>query len=814
MAREAGSVTARGARLGLGAQGALGALAAAQLSLAGCGDARVPPARASSASSAGTSSASSASSAPSASSGGAPRLASPSPGAPRASPGLERALDQAAATAIEKGQVPGAVIVALEAGHVVLEKAYGHRALAAGRGVEPMTVETSFDLASLTKPLATATSLVLLAERGLVSFGERASKHLPRLARARDPRLRAVTLEQLAVHSSGLPAAMPVGRFGAGLAGAVDAIAELELEAAPGERQRYSDLGYVLLGAVVEAVAREGLERFAAREIFAPLGMHDTSFVPPPERRARAAPTEVRGGALLRGVVHDPSAAALGGVAGHAGLFSTGRDLARYLEALVREPTSLLSGPTRDTLVATRPAGRGANGPVRRSLAFAESPPGLSHTGFTGTYVWLDAKTRSGVVVLTNRVHLGARGDATELRKAAVRAMVDADRARAAAPSVGAAPRVVVGVDVLLERAAPLDGLRVALLANDASRTREGERTADALRRALGPRLVKLLSPEHGASARHEGAQGDARDPRTGLAVTSLYGAKTRPSREDLRDVDAVVVDLVDAGTRSFTYESTLAELVRACARDGKRLVVLDRPNPQGGALVSGPVTAPSRRSFVAGVTTPLVHGLTLGELARFVARDEGLALTLEVVPVRGLERSMRVGDTGLPWIAPSPNLVSARAAALYPGVALVELTNVSVGRGTGRPFELVGAPFIDGARLAEALGAERVAGLAVRPATFVPSASTHAGKRCSGVLLEARDPAALDPVRVGYALARALGRRYPNDWKAAHLPVLLADDRVASALLRGASDAELDALLGREHARFRVAREPALLYR
>jgi uncharacterized protein YbbC (DUF1343 family) len=706
--------------------------------------------------------------------------------------------------------VPGAVVVVVEAGHVVLERAYGHRALAAGRGVEPMTPDTSFDLASLTKPLATATSIVLLAERGLLSLRDRAAKHLPALARARDPRLGVVTLEQLLLHSSGLPPAMPVARFGRGLERAVEAIASLELEAAPGERQRYSDLGYVLLGAVVGAVARAPLDRLAAREIFEPLGMADTTFAPGPDRRPRAAPTEARAGVLLRGVVHDPSAAALGGVAGHAGLFSTGRDLARYLEALLREPTSLLSGPTRETLLTLRPAGLdGAARPVRRSLAFAESPPGLSHTGFTGTYVWLDPKTRSGAVVLTNRVHLGQRGDPTELRRAVVRAVVEADRARAPA-----APSVVVGVDVLLERPRPLEGMRVALLSNDASRTQRGERTVDALARALGPRLVKLFAPEHGASARREGSQGDARDARTGLPVLSLYGAKTSPTRDDLRDVDAVVVDLIDAGTRSFTYESTLAELTRACARHHKRLVVLDRPSPQGGSLVSGPVTQPARRSFVAGVTTPLVHGLTLGELARFVARDEGLSLALEVVPARGLERRMRVGDTGLSWSAPSPNLLSARAVSLYPGVALVELTNVSVGRGTGRPFELVGAPFVDGARLAESLRREGIAGLAVREATFIPSASIHAGERCSGVLLEVREPAALDPVRVGYALARALGRWHSNDWRSNHLPVLLADDRVARALLAGATDAELERLIGPELARFRSAREPALLYR
>lgn len=306
---------------------------------------------------------------------------------------------------------------------------------------------------------------------------------------------------------------------------------------------------------------------------------------------------------------------------------------------------------------------------------------------------------------------------------------------------------------VLAEGGKRLRGRRVGLLTNQAGVTLHLERNIEALM-AAGVRLTALFSPEHGLYG--EWSKEDipsGTDARSGLPLWSLYGAVRRPTPEMLAEVDVLVVDLQDIGSRYYTLASTLGETMAAANAVGKGVMVLDRPNPIGGVELDGNVLDRRFRSFVGCAAIPARHGLTLGEMARWLTSEEGITCPLEVVPMAGWRRSMVWDDTGLPWVAPSPNATSPRMALLYPGTCLIEGTNLSEGRGTPFPFEWIGAPWIDPFAYADALNALRLSGVAFRPLYSVPSASKHAGQRCGGVQVHITKADSFRPVATGFAL-------------------------------------------------------------
>ena len=328
----------------------------------------------------------------------------------------------------------------------------------------------------------------------------------------------------------------------------------------------------------------------------------------------------------------------------------------------------------------------------------------------------------------------------------------------------GGAGGVLTGVDVLeAEGFGPLVGRRIGLITNQTGRDRTGRRTIDVLNEAPGVRLAALFSPEHGIEGRLEGKVVSGVDARTGLPVHSLYGSSRRPSEETLAGLDALVVDLQDVGVRFFTYATTLAYALEAAAPLGLEVVVLDRPNPIAPAGVRGPVLDPDLKSFTGYIAAPVQHAMTMGELARMFDAETRVGAKLTVVAMRGWRRDLWFDRTGLAWINPSPNLRSLTQAILYPGVGLVEGTNLSVGRGTPSPFEVAGAPWIDGGALAEALRARRVAGVRLEPAAFTPAEDRYAGRACQGVRFVLTDRDALDAPRLGLELALALRRLHPD---------------------------------------------------
>ncbi|MBK9265340.1 MAG: DUF1343 domain-containing protein [Polyangiaceae bacterium] len=721
----------------------------------------------------------------------------------------EARFDAAVRVAIEREDVPGAVIVVLRQGEVVFRRAYGHRAKEPG--AVPMTVDTIFDLASLTKPIATATSILLLAERGVLRLQDPVRKWLS--AFRGDDR---VTVEHLLLHTSGLPA----GNARADRAGsrkqAMTKLFDTPLDSPVGEKYVYSDVGYALLGEIVEKASGEALETFSKKNIFEPMGMLDTSFRPASQFLARIAPTTRIGDEMLVGKVHDPLARTLDGVAGHAGLFSTADDIARFVGIVMNEGQfdgkPVLSPSIVRQLLDLRPMPGKAE---KRSYGLGSMFDGVGHTGFTGTAFWIDRARDRAVILLTSALHPDGKGSAKILRRdiANAAALMGATKASPGPAQTGALVRT--GVDALeREGFAMLEGRKIGLITNHTGTNARRERTIDLFHRSDKLSLVAIFAPEHGLSGTADGLVGDVKDKPTGLPVHSLYGKDKRPVDAAFSGIDTLVFDIQDAGTRFYTYITTLGYMLEEAAKRKLRLVVLDRPNPLGGIVMEGPLLDADRESFVGYHRIPVRHGMTVGELARLFNAERNIGADLHVVPMVGWTRSMQWSGTGLSWIPPSPNLRTAAEALLYPGVGLVEATNVSVGRGTDRPFERVGAPYIDGVKLAAELDRAKLAGVRFSPIRFTPKSSVFAGEACGGVGIELTNAAELESVRVGIAIAVALRKLYPTEWKSAGVMTLLGNARVFEAITRGDDVPRIVALYEKDLESFGKRRGPFLLYR
>jgi uncharacterized protein YbbC (DUF1343 family)/CubicO group peptidase (beta-lactamase class C family) len=730
----------------------------------------------------------------------------------------EGAIDAAVAQAIEGQNLPGGVIVIGRHDRILFRRAYGLREIEPER--VPTTLDTVFDLASLTKPIATATSIMVLVERGAIGLDDLLVKYVPECDKEGK---RSITLRHLLLHVSGLPADIVKDDFAQGRAEALRHICETRLRGVPGATSTYSDLGFMLLEEVVRRVTSRELPAFAEEAIFAPLGMRDTVFLPSDELRQRAAWTEYVDGEWRAGIVHDPRAYLLGGVAGHAGLFSTADDLSLYARAILGggavDGRRILSPASVATMIAPhdvpgdiRALGWGVESRWRGE---GLSPRAIGHFGYTGTALWIDPDKDLFILVLTNRVHPDGKGDSKPLV-----ARVNSLAAEAIGPAVGrvacadTSAGVLTGIDVLrAEGFQRLQGMRVGLITNASGRARDGTPTVDLLLGAPGVKLAALFTPEHGLDAAHGGKIADGRDERTGLPVYSLYGDKFAPSDASLAGIDALVFDVQDVGVRFFTYAATMLQAMKAARDHGIRFIVLDRPNPIDGIDVAGPVLVPPTSSFVNYHSLPIRHGMTMGELATLLDADEHLGVALSVVTMRGWRRESYWDETGLPWANPSPNLRSVDEAVLYPALGLLEATNLAVGRGTDAPFERLGAPWIDGAALATALTAEGLDGVVFTPEDFTPDADRYAGRLCHGVHVKVKDRKRFEPVQTGLAIARVLRRMYRGEWEFAKLDRLVVHPETVSAIDAGAPLASVLQTYRAELAAFMTKREKYLLY-
>ncbi len=753
--------------------------------------------------------------------------------------------------AIAEKKLPGAVVLVGRGDRVVYEKAIGRRAIEPAP--EPMTADTIFDVASLTKVVATTTSVMKLLEEGRVRLNDRVSDYVPGFERYNKA---GITIRHLMTHTSGLRPDLDLGDPWTGYDKAIDLAIEEVPTALPGERFVYSDINYFLLGDIVKRVSKLPLDEYAKKNVFEPLGMKDTGFLPPATLRPRIAPTEkctpygwpCEGPDLqmLRGVVHDPTARRMGGVAGHAGLFSTASDLSIFCRMLLNggefNGKRILAPLTvaKMTSPASAPGDlnvRGLGWDIDSSFSSNRGellPIGsFGHTGFTGTSIWIDPLTREFVVFMSNRVHPDGKGDVTPLRAKvatiAAAAILDAPSeagrtrlmtgrdfgASTSLPTRATRAPVQSGLDVLRAQGfAPLRGKRVGLVTNHTGRARDGATAIDLFFNAKDVKLVSLFSPEHGIRGILDANVPAEVDEKTKLPIHSLYGETRRPTAQMLEGLDAIVIDLQDIGSRFYTYTTTMAFVMEEAAKVKLPVFVLDRPNPVNGWQVEGPALDKDEASFVGYFPAmPVRHGMTLGELAKLFNAENRIGADLTVVAMKNWKRDQWFDETALPWISPSPNMRNMNEASLYTGVGAIEYSNVSVGRGTDTPFEHVGAPWIDGVQLADALNARALPGVRFYPVRFTPASSKYAGEECQGVFLIVTDRTAMRPVRVGLEIAAALTRMYPTQYQVDQLARLLGSKDSIARIKSGENPAAIAGSWSAAEARWRLTRAKYLLY-
>ncbi|HEX3570093.1 MAG TPA: sodium/solute symporter [Acidobacteriaceae bacterium] len=857
--------------------------------------------------------------------------------------------------AIAEKKLPGAVVLVGHGGKVVFEQAYGVRKYADEPGLdgkpspaEPMTVDTIFDMASLTKCLATATAVMQLVEQGKVDVDAPVVKYLPEFGVNGKEK---VTVRELLTHYSGLPPDVslkdPWGLAAPDKAEGIKRAMESKLDSEPGTKFVYSDINFITLGAIVEKVSRERLDDYAHRHVFEPLGMRHTQYLPfdqvcdvsrklgaavvydahapiasvcwgkwSGELIQHIAPTQHdnEGTAetnpdfdrLLRGTVHDPTTRRMGGVAGHAGVFSTAEDVSKFAQALLDKllrntgPFPLKQSTLKMMVRSEQPAtalpvgtifqqdGTPTKGVALRGFGWdintAYSRPrgsvfpvdvSFGHTGFTGTSLWVDPASDAYVVLLANAVHprggapisplrqqvatdvglaLGL-ADPTHRDEAAMNGAHNVIGAEAKTEPQGLKPastsavsgtaeavpisKTLTGIDVLeadgfrelKELAAKRGGkLRVGLLTNQTGLDAAGRRTIDVLKGAGGGiELVRLFSPEHGIFGAKDTTQiGQEVDPETGLKVTSLYGvgeARRRPKPEDLKDLDAVVIDLQDAGVRFYTYETVTGYFVEASACEAARghemhLVVLDRPALVGGEAVQGPVSD-TKESYINYMPEPVRNGMTLGELARYDGVEHpgacGLGAKVDVVKMQGWKRGEFFDETGVKWVNPSPNLRTIGGAVLYPGLGMLDATNVSVGRGTDVPFEVFGAAWMDGKKMAEYLTGRKIAGVEFAATKFAVAETAEKypghGVTVDGVRMQVTDRKALDSPEMGVEILAALHKLYPTEFQLPRAANLVANTETMQELERGDDPRVIAKGWDAGLREFRAKRERYLLY-
>ena len=743
-------------------------------------------------------------------------------------------IDAAIHDAIARGLTPGAVVWIESSRRRLHFASYGFRSVEPTR--EPMTQDTIFDCASLTKVMATAPAIMMLVENGKVRLNDRIQAYLPEFQDSTR-----ITVRQLLTHFSGLRPSLPLEPAWTGYeAGIALALQERPVHP-PDSKFVYSDINYVLLAEIVRRASGLPIDQFAKQRIFEPLGMTDTMYLPPVTLRSRIAPTEkLEAGSVLRGIVHDPTTRVMGGVSGPAGLFSTAADVARFARMMLKggeldgvrilSPLTVLRMRTPQS-----PKGKAARGIGWDIDTRYSSPRGdlfgtssFGHTGYTGPSLWIDPASDSFVVLMTNRVHPKTGTSVVRLRSL-VASIAAANLDYAYPAGAGGLPsargrrdtpvfsRVKTGLDVLVEENfAGLRGKSIGLITNQTGIDRSGRRNIDLLHQASDVSLRMIFAPEHGLAGTLDQPEiEDGVDSSTGIRAYSLYQSeRRRPPTELLEGLDALVFDVQDIGARFYTYVTTMGYAMEAATEAGIDFIVLDRPNPINGNAVQGPVLDAELESFVGYHRIPVRHGMTVGELAMMFNEERQIGATVTVVRMQGWRRNLWFDETGLPWVNPSPNIRTLEQAILYPGIALLEwLPDYSVGRGTDTPFQFVGADWIVGTDLAEAIRQFRVPGIRAYARQLRPRASIFEDILIDGVQFSVTDRDSFDPTHFGLAVAAALRALYAEQVDFNRTDRLIGNRTVLDDLAHGRAFRETTARLAGTLEDFRERRMRFLLY-
>lgn len=822
---------------------------------------------------------------------------------------------------IKDKKLPGAVVLVGHKGKIVFRKAYGNRSLVPT--IEKMTVDTIFDVASLTKVVATTTSIMALVEQGKLRLNDTIGKFIPEI---QDEQAKRITIQQLLTHTSGYAPDFDLKEKWTGREGMLQALYKEKLRNPPGTRFVYSDIGFIVLGEIYERVSgksvgesaialfdkivgsESSLTRFRCTDAVGAtsdcLGSSTWNVAPTENIRGQNSylgatfeGDDKTGNRILRGQVHDPTSFRMGGVAGHAGLFSTADDLARFCQMLLNGggvPDSDGTGSGSDRGSKRMPAKAGTQNRILspQTIALMTRPYVVSetgetrglgwdintsfsanrgelfplgsfgHTGFTGTGLWIDPTSQTFVVFLSNRVHPDGKGDVTPLRAkistivasaiediplekwkeaearyyAAVAAQIpkfkeQVEAARRSTPgtqaSTPAALRndvtpagswrsdpVLNGIDILEKNGfKELQGLKIGLVTNHTGRNLAGKQTIDILKEAPNVTLVALFAPEHGIRGALDEKVPDDVDQKTGLPIYSLYNESRRPKPEQFKDLDALLYDIQDIGTRFYTYTTTLRNVMEEAAKLKKPVFVLDRPDPINGVDVEGPVADEDKLSFIAAHTVPVRYGMTIGEYAQMMNAERKIGADLRIIKMEGWSRAMWFDETGQTWINPSPNMRSLTEATLYPGIGLLETTNVSVGRGTDTPFEVVGAPWIDGQQLAKFLNERNLKGVRFVPIRFKPNASVFKDQECGGINIIVTDRQVFNSVRTGIEIAAALRKLYRDQWEVDRFGRLLVNAETLDMVKRGEAPIDIERAVNARKPEFMRRRAPFLLY-
>jgi len=751
------------------------------------------------------------------------------------------AIDGMIQDAVQTNLIPGAVVVVGHSNQVVFEKCYGLRSLAPTR--EPMQMNTIFDIASLTKVTATTPSIMRLFEQGRIRLDDPVVRYLPEFQGGKSD----LTIRLLMTHFSGLAPDVDLVPRWSGYQTGIDKALTMKPIAPAGTRFVYSDINFVLLGEIVRRLSGESLADFAREQVFAPLGMSETGFLPGANLLPRIESTEIdeETGQPLHGVVHDPTARYMGGVAGHAGVFSTAADLTKYVEMWLNQGQSngrqvFLPGTIRKFSEPASPADQ----PVLRALGWDIDSPfssnrgelfpigSFGHTGYTGTSLWMDPYSNTFLIFLTNVVHPNHGNSLSSLRSrmatkvaamyapmppntVAITGYTDTLSSAGVHREVARQAETQTGLDVLeAESFRPLRGKRIGLITNHTGLDRAGNRNLDQML-AAKVNVAAVFAPEHGLEGTADADIATARDAKTGLPVISLYEPdKRRLTAAQMQNLDAVVFDIEDVGARFYTYSCTLLYALEEAGKAHKPLYVLDRPNPLTGVYVEGPVMDKDLYAFVGCYDIPLRHGMTFGELATMANAEQHWGADLHVVKMKNWQRGDWFDSTSLTWVNPSPNMRSLNAALLYPGIAMLEFaTNYSVGRGTDSPFEQIGADWINGAQLAQTLNGRLVPGVRVYPTRFKPAASNFAGQEIQGIRFVVTDRQSFDSTRLGIELASALQMLYPGKIDFDKCQTLIGNHALIAGLKAGTEPLTLWLAVQDQAAHFVERRKAYLLY-
>jgi uncharacterized protein YbbC (DUF1343 family)/CubicO group peptidase (beta-lactamase class C family) len=770
-------------------------------------------------------------------------------------------VDSVIEQSIAKDEIPGGVLLVGSHGRIVWRKAYGSRAILPKR--EAMTPDTIFDLASLTKVFATTAAVMKLVEQGKVRLNDLAVKYIPELGtEGATAEKNQITVRQLLTHTAGFAPDPTDASIPAGWSGADPLLREIYVEpltAPPGSRFVYSDTGFILLGEIVRRVSGVPLDEFVAKEIYAPMGMRETRYLPPASWVPRIAPTEEvelpagakagsGAGRVLRGAVHDPRARQMGGVAGHAGLFSTADDLSLFCKMMLNGGVApngkrifaaatvrLMTSPQQASWI---PSVRGLGWDIDSAYSAPRGdlfPIGsYGMTGFTGTEVWIDPASQTFILFLTNSVHPYERPAISSLRAristiVAARlgaAGTSAGQRSAVSRSTGASARpydlqgtsapgqTLTGIDVLeQDNFTALAGKHVGLITNQTGMDRNGHSTIDLFAHAPGMNLVALFSPEHGIRGTEDANVDSSKDAATGLPVFSLYGATRRPTAEMLAGIDALVFDVQDAGVRFYTYITAMGYAMEEAARHHISFYVLDRPDPIGGELIEGPILDRDKFSYVGYFQLPVRIGMTLGEMAQMFNAENHIGCDLHVIAMKNWNRRLFFEQTGLPWTAPSPNLRALSSTVLYPGLDILQNAGISVGRGTDTPFQIFGAPYIHGTELAAALNRRYIPGVRFVATKFTPRSGTHKDELCEGAEIVITDRASVHSMLMGFEIATALAKLYRELFHVEKLALLVGNSSTISRLQRGDSPNRIFSDEDPALEAFRMMRSKYLLY-